>query len=354
MNVRLATLLTLSLTTTGFCAAVQTDPNRVDPNVEFKEGLGSREWRVLAHGPEGRLVPYINPGSIRPTYVAQFFLPRDRKIISSEAALFFLTKSPLAVHLSKAQQSFLAENFAIWVDLDNDEHPNHYAIWFYAVTEQDAKVMASAFLDFITNTAWQREVKSRDERDAAKQRLEQNQASLTKKQEQLESLSAQYAKIKGDNYPMLSDEEVGETTKEIVMQMDKETRIIEIDLAGVHGKLRVIEQYFSSVEATVPARRERLDAWKTEQMIELSGLEARKKAVEEIRAIPQKLCSLNRERTDLENTTSNLKMAIKDDTRTLSVVPAPDLYTWPVKIYGNVVLIYPIRPPTTSDSKSAP
>lgn len=349
MNARLAILLTLSLTATGFCAAAQPDPNSAAANPKFISG-DPHEWGVLAPGADGKLRVYFDPGSIKPTYVAELYLPRDRMYVNDREVLNLLMKSPLAQKLSKAQKDFLAEGWGIWVDLETEQHPNYYIVWFYAVSEQDAKTMALAFLDFLASEAKRITADTRNQLDKAKETLQQNQATLPQKKQQLESVAAQYTKLKNATYPSLSDDEVKQTTKEILLQMDKEARILEIDLAGVRGKLKVIDKYIADNYHIAEGAQDpmRLTTWKTEQMIELSGLDARQQAIEKIRVIPQSLETLSRERGDLQRAVNDLTKAIEQDTRDIEWTtkalehPTPSSFLLPPKIYGNTVVIHPV------------
>jgi hypothetical protein len=361
MNARLAILLTLSLTTTGLCAVVETDPNYAAPNPEFIPGSDPKEWVVFASGAGSTFKAYSNPGSIRPTHVAEGGMGRgngDRMFRTGAQVLEFTLRSPIAQKLSKAQKDFLAEGYGIWVNPGESERPNKYPVWFYAVSQEDAKTMVLAFLDSLTRDAREYADEFKRRRDNAKEQLQRDEAALPEKQKSLENVSAQYAKVKSESYPLLSDDEVKQTAREIVLQMDKEARIVEVDLAGVRGKLKVIDKYIANNYRIAEGAQDpvRLTTWKTEQMIELSGLEARQQAIAAIRAVPLKLDALSRQRRDLEKTVEDLTTAVERDKQTFEQHstalehPGPGSTLFLPKMYDHVVLIDPIRPPTRPNS----
>ncbi len=350
MNAKLTILLTLSLTAAGFSATVQADPNAVAANPKFVSG-DPELWLTMALGADGKERAYSDPGSIRPTSMAEIGIPRNLEYGNAAKILSLLMKSPPAQKFSKAQKDFLAEGYGVFVDLVSDYIPGCYLLRLYAISEEDAKTMALAFLDFLASDVKRWRAEAQSDVDQARERLQRNQATLPQKEEELKTIEAQYTKLRKDTYPSLTDHELEQTVREIVAQMDKEDRILEIELAGVRGKLKVIDKYIYDIKTSGRAVPEHLETWKTEQMIELSGLEARQQAIASIRAVPQKLDLLGRRLANLDGEVQRLTSDIREDTRSIEErmkdLEDPPANSWlrPTKIHGNTVVIRPVRPP---------
>ncbi|MBP8303941.1 MAG: hypothetical protein KBE04_07430 [Phycisphaerae bacterium] len=297
---------------------------------------------------------YIDPGPIRPTHAAKVSLPRDR-VYRGKEVLNLVMESPLSQRLSKAQRDFLATDLGIWVETRNPEIPNHYSIWLYAVSAEDAKTMARAILDTLKAIADRNLASVKRGLAEARQRLEQNQAVLPKKEEELKTVEKQYEQAKDAAYPHLNDEEASQAAKDTLLQMDREMRTLDIDLAGVQGKLRVIDQVLDK-----PTRgdgkivNERIEALKTEQMIELSSIEAKRQAIEQVRGEQRRFRGLCLERQDLPRTIGALKEALARDKGAIERAtfdlehPSPQNDLLPLPVYQNKVLIYPIQPKDSS------
>jgi seryl-tRNA synthetase len=116
-------------------------------------------------------------------------------------------------------------------------------------------------------------------------------------------------------------------------------------LAGIRERLKVIEKYkqaSSNVERT-----DKLDQMYIELMIELSGLEAKKKATEALSGKEQaflslytKLSSLRGEVKDLYATINQKETSLKEVNKWLKN-PPPEML--PPKVFQNAVTIYSIR-----------
>jgi hypothetical protein len=349
MYVRLAILLTLSLTAVSSGTAAPADPNGPAANPRFATGE-PKFWAVYELGPEGKSKVYVDPGSMRPTCLAEFFLPRTQRYGNGTQVLKHIIASPLAQKFSKAQRDFLAQGYAVAEDMEPDRHAGYYPLWFYAVSEEDARTMALAFLDFLTSESKRMTAETRVQLDKAKERLQQNQAALPKKKGELDVAVAGYSKVKNENYYLFSDEEALQTAKEVLLQMEKEARIVELDLAGVRGKLKVIDRYINEVKTTGKPVPPQLETMKTEQMVELSGLEARREAIGRFGAIPREFVALNSNRETFTKEVRLLTHAIEDDTHAVEETtrsleqPTQYSYLLPPKIFDDTVVIHPVSP----------
>jgi hypothetical protein len=181
--------------------------------------------------------------------------------------------------------------------------------------------------------------------------LEESQATLPEKQKQLEQVEKRYQQAKDSTYPLNSDEEASQLAKDLVLQMDRQVKTLDIDLAGVRGKLEVINEYLSRPDLSTEAI-ETLEAQRIEQMIEMSGLDARRRAIGQVRDEQQRFWDLVRQRYELQNAIERLEREIErnqERTRNLTYRlehPFGDMVVPPV--YLNKVILYPIA---TGDSQ---
>jgi hypothetical protein len=142
MTAKSSLLLLLSLATVALPASVPTEPNTTSVELRFEMDREIMPW-VIETDVNGKSITYHDPGAIRPTYMAKVILPRN-EMFSSAGVLAKTMDSPLAQKLSEAQKEFLAQGFGVWVDTSAANVPDHYSANFYAVSEEDAKIMARA------------------------------------------------------------------------------------------------------------------------------------------------------------------------------------------------------------------
>ena len=131
--------------------------------------------------------------------------------------------------------------------------------------------------------------------------------------------------------------------------MDGALDTLGIELAGIRGKLNAIEKYRNKMPQH-DTLHVKLDEMFVEQMIELSGLEARRQTTESLRAKQQAFLDLYNERSDLEREVGKLRNTIGDSQKRINNMtellahPKPDT-TWgrnmlPPKVYQNTVTIH--------------
>ena len=351
MSLKPTLLLVLSLATVAFSASAQTEPNYAAAEPKFEMSTLTPTWTVSAVV-EGKSVTYHDPGSIRPKYMARIILPRDRMVDSAAQAQAMAMASPLAQKLSQAQNDFLAQGFGAWVDTSAANIPNHYAISLYAVSEEDAKLMAWALIDCYATNAQRSIAFYRSDLNKYTQRLDENQAVLPKKQKQLEQVQQSYEAARESTYPLNSDDEASQLAQELVLQMDRQAKTLDIDLAGVRGKLKVINEYLRRPDLNSDVI-ETLEAQRIEQMIELSGLEARRQAIRQIRGEQQDFCVLVRQRNELHDSVKHLKETVDQDKERIRGMTAllahPRGDMLPPEVYQNKVILYPIAAKDSQD-----
>ncbi|MBN1363021.1 MAG: hypothetical protein JW993_20650 [Sedimentisphaerales bacterium] len=351
MSVRLTLMLVVSVASIAFCAAAETEPNYVAPQPQFEMSTLTPRWTVSAEV-EGKTVMYDDPGSVRPQYMARIILPRGRMYERAAQVLGMALDRPLAQKLSPAQRDFLARGFGAWVDTSAANIPNHYSVNFYAVSEQDAKIMAWALIDSFAANAQRSTAMYQRELTEYRQRLAENQKALPEQQKLLEQAQQSYERAKKSTYPLNTDEEASQLAKELVLQMDRQIKTLDIDLAGVRGKLKVINEYLARQDLDNDVI-ETLEAQRIEQTIELSGLEARRQAIRQVRDEQQRFWDLVRLRTEREDSVKKLKKALEQDEERIRGTTGVLEHGWgdtvPPAVYQNKVILYRIEAKDSQD-----
>jgi hypothetical protein len=338
-------LLTTPLSATGV-----SEPNDTGSEIKFEISSITTRWKVnIGKNKEG-LVLYANdPGPIKPTHVARVLLHEDSTVSKNEKrVLERIHESPMAKKFSKSQRDFIETEFAIWVDNDSiDAKPYYYySIWLYAVTEEDAKLMAQAYLDGLNKYANRIMVDQKRVLSEWQEKLRLAQQELPEKEAKLKDCEKQYKRQKGNVHRFSSDGEASDLAKETILEMDKTLDTLEIELAGIREKLKAIEKYRNEPDQP-DALCARLDEMFVEQMIELSGLEARRQMTERLRAEQQVFLALYNERNDLQREVRSLEKTIEKSKNTIKDVSEllddPRPYMLPPKIYQNTITIYPVK-----------
>lgn len=344
MAMKQTLLLLLSLTSVALAATGRTDPNEATPELHF----------VMSNVPLNMAPSF---GGTRPKYKAELVLFQDRAFGPSEQ-LDSILDGPWAQKLSQAQRDFLAgplgqgrrRNYG--TELRGGPDQEHVTIELYAVSEQDAKIMASAMLDALAEEARTRRARHSRWLDGLKQEAQQKQAELAEKEERIGEVDGQYDQRKKSLYPYLTDDEAAQLAKELIFQMDKEGKMLDIELAGIKAKFDQIEGYLSetSLDSHV---RERLEGMKIDQMIELVSLTKRQEAVAKIRKAEQEFYSLYTERKQLHQSVPGLRDFLKQKENEIDnaarVLARPLGQLVPPKVYEDKVVIYPIKPADSSN-----
>ncbi|MHC4517587.1 MAG: hypothetical protein ACYTAS_03275 [Planctomycetota bacterium] len=344
MSTKRTLLLLLALTTVAFSADATTEPNLATPKPRFE----------ISDVPLSMAPSF---GGTRPKYWAQVTLLDDRSFAPPEA-LGWIMDSAWAEKLSQAQKDFLAgpsgngRRQGYGIEGRGGPGRDHVSIDLYAISEEDAKIMALALLDVLTTRA--RTARTRHSRwvDGLKKEAEQREVELSEKDKRLKEVDSKYDQRKKALYPHLRDDEAAQLAKELVFQMNKEGKMLDIELAGIHAKLNIIEGYLHEPDLDNPIRA-RLEGMKIDQLIELASLKEREEAIERIRTAEQQFYSLYSERRQLHQTVPGLRSALKGkkqrierETAKLERQPGEMV---PPRVYENKVIIYPIQ---ASDSQN--
>lgn len=347
MNPKPVFLLLLSVTMVVCAAAGPAEPNNSTPELTFEMSNDAKTWSIETVI-NGESVTYQDPGPIRPTCMAQIILPRVHQswMIDSDEAVALATSSPVAQKLSEAQREFLAQGFAARVDTSAANIPNHYSVYLYAVSEADARIMARALFDKCAQNARRSIGYDKTAVKRYQESLKQTQAVLPEKEKQLEQAEKDYKSVKAAMYPLHTEGEAAELAKELILQMDRQSKMLDIDWAGLQGKLQVVEEYLARPDLNSDVT-ETLEGQRIELMVEMSGLEARRQAIQQIRDEQQRFCTLFRAREELVGAVQELRESLKRAERAIRsrirrIENPPDSMR-PPKVYQNKILIYPIE-----------
>ena len=337
------------LLATDAAAAAQAEPNDAPLKLKFETSAERRDWIVRGEKTEeGKTNYYHDPGPIKPTHVAEAVLHREYPCSTSErGVLEKIQDSPIAKKFSKAQQEFLKTGFAVWVDEESRRIPNHFSTWLYAASQDDARLMARAYIDGLNRFVNERLAEYKRRLHELQQMLEAAQKGLPEKQARLKACEEQYKPVKQDRHQFESDDEAGKSSQQTVTEMNRMLDTLEIELIGTSEKLKTIEKYRKGQEKLSSQLYLKLDEMFIEQMIEFSSIEARRHMAEQIRAKEQRFLGLLTERSQLQRDIDDLKAQISTYPELIDRIthefenPTPDML--PPKVYQDKVTICRIK-----------
>jgi hypothetical protein len=228
---------------------------------------------------------------------------------------------------------------------------NHTYFRVYGVGEYDTQKMVKAFIEALENKANKEVQYYLNKIKESKEKIAEVKKELPEKQKQLKTAESKYKEIKNARYFSLTDSQIYTKAKELMFEMDKMLDTLEIELAGIREKLKEIERYRRSKSLSgkdlSDETVDKLDQMFVEQLVELRGVEARKKAALKIRNREKEFLNLfsqwnnlnvevKRLNQDLEKSEKSILLAKKNLTN-----PTPEMR--PPKVYQNKVTIYPVK-----------
>ncbi|MEJ2702324.1 MAG: hypothetical protein P8Z79_07765 [Sedimentisphaerales bacterium] len=342
------------LSTTILGATTVSDPNSTGSKIKFViDSNTPMKWTVLTRSEEGVHERFNPPGPIRPAYAASIRIRDDEaRSHSQDEVLDRINDSPIAKKFSESQQEFLKTGFAVRADADAEDPYQYYVTYFYAVSEEDAKLMARAYLDGLTRSAEQAVAKWKNQLDKSQEKLRAAQKELPEKEARLKACEEKYKQQKDKTYKFSSDDEAAKLAKENILEMEKAHDRLEVEMIGIRAKLDAIQKYRDKT-AQDDALYAKLNEMYVEQMIEMSGLEARWAATEDLRAKQQAFLNVYNEHRDLSREVGVLikaidvsKTSIRDMTELLTHPKANTMLgnMLPPEVYQNTITIHPVAP----------
>lgn len=337
------------------CGAVTKATEGQEPNYLFEVSSSYIRWSEPSRPVEG--------GAVIPTHAAGLSVPID----SLQAGDYKASRDPrrledtdekeehkylqahwLAASLSEQQKHFLreAEDKVISVrpgtSLDSRMRPKGLYITLFAVSEEDARKMAVAFIDYVDKQhAWRRQ-----EAEESLERLRAKMPALEKEVSEaegaLEKLTQRQAEIKATT----AYQELGQA-KKAVEDLTAVLNTLQVDIKGMEGEIAAIREQDAYVKNLGGSIVPHLLQMKVEAQIELAGALARREAAKEQQKIPLEFWRLNTQEQEArealrggQSELNGTKSSIADLEGKLASPPAK----WgPLQIYGGKVEIRPVE-----------
>ena len=343
---RLAISLIFACTAASMCGA---EPN--EPQVDLKFETNNEKSQLWIR----RRPNELGRGPIKPTHVAVLYIRRPSQgFPKSQAQMMEILDTPSGKSLSEQQREFLTASDALgWWGIEDIQ--NHDMVLLYAVSEEDAKKTARAFLETAIEEVTTRKRGYEKRLNEMIAQISETEKQLPEKRKQAKEAESKYREIKNVRYSSLGDSEAYERAKETMFQMDKMLDVLEIELAGIREKLGAINEYRKTPQDAQDVMRRKslpdgmmakLEEMFVEQTIELKSAEARKQTALKIRDREKAFLDLFRQWDDLEAEIIRLSKSL-DDLKTQKnqheqylARETPEMR--PPDVYQNKVTIYPV------------
>jgi peptidoglycan hydrolase CwlO-like protein len=321
-------------------ATEPNEPNEPKTEIKFKINDSTQRWSIGST--PGR-------GPIKPTHVAELFIKEYGNVPGGGSYGNFdrLLQTPISKSMTSNQKEFLKTSSSYSTVSENlrDMPIGYLTIRLYAVSQEDAKKMALAFIELLNERARERIKLEEDIRHKIEQEIAQAKKELPEKQKQLKEIEKQYDAIKEATHRYASDADSWDLAKKNISEMERTLNELNIELAGIQERLKTIEKYRNQPDLRAETYAH-LDQMYIENMVELSGLEARKKVTEKIHRLEEEFIKLFNERGNLSGEVDRLNETIKTRQMDIEQItnrlnkPTPEMQ--PPEVYQNTVTIYPV------------
>jgi hypothetical protein len=342
----------------GGSAVPGAEPNEVTAPLTFEQSPTEIAW------PHPGLAPYlrdrIQEGNLIPTSAVMVSLPWLEGLTWPTDLVRKFTENawqPSALAVSERQRLLLV---SMYRDprgstqastffhplrqagyLIERRDPNSYSVLFYAVSQDDAKAMAQAYLRYARGE-FDRELENAVR---ALQGIKDRMAFLEKRIPELEMLGktsqASLEELR-KAVPYRSNAEAAAT----VAEMDRIVNAVRVEMAGIKAKLDAIHSYGSPKAPAVAAR---LEEMLVEESIALRAAEARKTEATYLRTQAAKFIELNETITEATNQKNQsagelrqLPLSLEQQERVVAQLKKRE----PVAL-GNKAVLYPVRSDNT-------
>jgi len=350
-KLQLVVMVLISVCTCGLILG--SEPNETKVGLKFEIGTDEKPWFISSRTDE------IGRGPINPTHLAHFYINERQKCptLPGSSWIKSILESSAGQSMSRKQKSFVKtgrEDFlrlGIFSEL-GPMKKGFYYFRLFATSEDDAKKMAQATIEVLTNKANAKLQKLRTERQELQEKIADIKKELPEKQKQFEAAESKYKEIKNARYSSLNDFDTYKKAMETMLQMDNMLDVLEIELAGIQEKLKSIEKYQRrkderDLKHFSRETLDKLDQMHVEQIVELRGVEARKKAALQIQRRKKEFLDLFNQWSNLDSEVKRLKDNLNDSENNMRDVektltnPPSDML--PPKVFQNKVTIYPVR-----------
>lgn len=342
-------MVLISICTCGL--VLGAEPNEAKIELKYEISDDEQEWLITDK--RGNIVKdKVVAGPIKPTHVAELFT--NSYLPSAE----ILLNTSAGKNMSERQRRFLTTTAGTISRIGPYDKPirgyRHFRL--YAISEDDAKKMAQAMLEYQANELIADYERCLTQRKELEEKVADIKKELPEKQKQAKAAESKCMEIKDSRYFSLHDSEAIKKAKETMLQMDKMLDVLEIELAGILEKLKAIEWYRNSKNLIDMLKyrhfpdeiMSKLDQMFVEQMIERRSVEARKKAALKIQSREKGFLDLFSQKSSLEARVRTLRKSLNDSERRLDEIErflsdmGPEDKLVP-KVFQNKVTIYPVR-----------
>lgn len=341
-------MLSSALIFSCICAtALGSEPNKPEEELGLKFELSDQPADYSS-----RRRP--DPTTIWPTYMAQLFMNHRPDALSRRLDPGHLFQTSAGQTLSEKQRAFmLSDSFCVHAWTGSDEQlvgQRLYRCSLYAISQDDAKKMAESLIEYVNGFSNDRRHRSEELRKRTEAGVNETKKLILEKQKLSEAAALNFQTLKNTpRYSFLKDVEAWQNAKETIVETNRILDVLDIELAGIQEKLKVLESYRRTKRLPRKALSnetiDKLDQMFVEQMVDLASAEARKRKALEIREQDGKFVSLfdewdhlQFELNDLERKLKNLELDLVKIERELE-----DQQMFPPEVYQNMVTIHPVR-----------
>ncbi|MBL7153829.1 MAG: hypothetical protein ISS79_08930 [Phycisphaerae bacterium] len=333
---QIAIALVLTCNFALWSAEEPNDPNH--PQIKIELSDQEKSWS------KSRPLRQLRQDSISPTHVAEGFV-QSQYGRSLKPDIFLKTSAGAA--MSPKQREFIESTDAfIYMGPSTTTGPQR-SFYLYAVSEADARRMIEALMEILGERPKQIRLEYARRLRQYREEMAKAKGLLPGKEALLPSVKADYDKSKELAHPFSADTEAAGRAKETILEMSKMLDTLDVELAGIRGKLKVIQEYWSQDGTWTKEAFAKLQEMQIIQTIELKGAEARREAAVAIRKREKDFLDLFDQWLSLESEVKHLKSTIKNREERIAQIeailanPKPDML--PPKIYQDKVVIYPVR-----------
>jgi hypothetical protein len=311
------------------------EPNETKIELKFKVSSEGQEW-IIGKGniENGR-------GPIRPSHVAILFIGPSRLFpdFGSSAVIKSIQSTSAGKSLSQTQVHLLSTGCGCISRLGRfgDTVPNYYHFRLYAVSEQDARKLTEAFIEFVTDQARTKAKPMEDAMLDLEDEISKTEAKIPEANAKAKAALSELTELKKTVHYSSSQE-----AEKTISELNRVLVMNDIDIVGIQAKITVIEEYKSKKIISEESHLVALNQMLSEQNIELAASLAKKKAATSVREEAEKFCRLE-EASKNPNFLATRLSAYKNNLQNLrDQLNRSDLM--PPKVFRNEVTINPVLP----------
>ncbi|KPL21506.1 MAG: hypothetical protein AMJ75_09850 [Phycisphaerae bacterium SM1_79] len=338
---------------------VREEPNQPASKLEFKTDQKQRPWVIEKSE---------DPAPVIPRYVAELYIrwyhaqPNDPNGTALSETSAGKSLSDLQRNFVKTQQAIVVDSAGVGKYSSNiGKFPfgrKRYSL--FAVSEADAKKMASAVVEFLAQrgtTNAQRRMKSHiqkllDLQKETTRRVAQAKEQLADKDDESTAAYGKYQEsVKNSTYSLHSLADVPDELRKTIFEMNKMLDSLDIEIAGMKAKISAVDQYTRTHGhelSNSPELKSMLAQMSIRENIELIGAETRRRAILGSKKGREHLYGLYNHWRDLEKECNSLRISsdrAAEDLRKIENELA-DLQACRVhsfEVEQNNVFIHPVR-----------